>query len=315
MFSKCSAYHGVLAVKDECWDALAALRRSSILDNCARRDLGAAGNPAQDQFKESIMNTSSDVSFASYANTFSRELSLDAVRQRAPAVFAAAAHEQMSSRYTFIPTERVLSGLMNVGFVPVEARQTHARSTSVLHARHMVRLRRRFETVQLNDSILEILFLNSHDGSSAYQLRMGIFRVVCTNGLIVSRGAFPAYCVTHRGNIVDEVVIGALQMTEQFESLAAQIERMEHRRLAKDEQLQFAGHALELRYPKVAESGMEPGQLLDVPTIRGPRGRPLEGDEQNPGKPPPRRLKPTDGHRTHQAHARNHGDPARRADQ
>jgi hypothetical protein len=37
-----------------------------------------------------------------------------------------------------------------------------------LHARHVVRLRRRVETVQLNDSVLEILFLNSHDGTSAY---------------------------------------------------------------------------------------------------------------------------------------------------
>jgi Domain of unknown function (DUF932) len=208
------------------------------------------------------MNNLSEVSFASHDNALSRELSLEAVRQRAPAVFAPSAHERMSSRYTFIPTERVLAGLMNVGFVPVDARQTRARSKSIQHARHIVRLRRRFETVQLNDSVLEILFLNSHDGTSAYQLRIGIFRVVCTNGLIVSRSAFPAHCVAHRGNIVDEVVIGALQMTERFESLAGQIERMEQRRLPKDQQVDFAGRALELRYPTGTQSGMEPAQLL-----------------------------------------------------
>jgi hypothetical protein len=208
------------------------------------------------------MNSMSDISFAHHSNALARELSLEAVRNRAPAVFAASAHERMSSRYTFIPTERVLGGLINVGFVPVDARQAHTRSTSPMHARHIVRLRRRFETVQLNDSVLEILFLNSHDGTSAYQLRIGIFRVVCTNGLIVSRSAFPTQCVRHRGNIVDEVVVGALQMTERFESLAAQIEQMEQRRLPKDEQLQFAERALELRFPNGAESGVEPAQLL-----------------------------------------------------
>jgi hypothetical protein len=57
-------------------------------------------------------------------------------------------------------------------------------------------------------------------------------------------------------------VIGALQMTERFESLAAQIERMEQRRLLKDEQLKFAERALELRYPKGTVSGLEPAQLL-----------------------------------------------------
>jgi hypothetical protein len=208
------------------------------------------------------MNSISDISFTSHGNVLARELSLDGVRQKAPAVFAASAYEGMSSRYTFIPTERVLAGLINVGFVPVDARQTRTRSKSPIHARHIVRLRRRFETVQLNDSVLEVLFLNSHDGTSAYQLRIGIFRVVCTNGLIVSRSAFPTQCVRHRGNIVDQVVIGALQMTEKFESLAARIEHMEQRRLPKDEQISFAERALELRYPKGAASGLEPAQLL-----------------------------------------------------
>jgi Domain of unknown function (DUF932) len=208
------------------------------------------------------MNSMSEISFASRGNALARELSLDAVRLRAPAVFATSAHERMSPRYTFIPTERVLSGLIKFGFVPVGATQSHTRSKSPLHARHVVRLRRQFETVQLNDSVLEILFLNSHDGTSAYQLRIGIFRVVCTNGLIVSRNSFPTQCVRHRGNIVDEVVIGALQMTEQFEGLAAQIEHMEQRRLPKDEQLHFARRALELRYPEWTSSGLEPAQLL-----------------------------------------------------
>jgi hypothetical protein len=125
-----------------------------------------------------------------------------------------------------------------------------------------VRLRPRFETVQLRDSVAELVFLNSHDGTSAYHLRMGLFRVVCTNGLIVSRGAFPAYCVSHRENIVDEVIAGALKVAERFESLAAQVERMEQRRLLKDEQLTLAERALALRFPEPAQSGMPPSQLL-----------------------------------------------------
>jgi Domain of unknown function (DUF932) len=177
-------------------------------------------------------------------------------------VFAPSAHERMSLKYTFIPTERVLAGLMSAGFVPVEARQTRARSASPLHARHIVRLRRRFETVQLRGSVPEVVFLNSHDGTSAYQLRMGIFRVVCTNGLIVSHGVFPAYCVSHRGNVVDEVVGGALKLSEEFEHLAAEVERMEQRHLLKDEQVRFAEQALALRFPDPAQAGMQPSQLL-----------------------------------------------------
>ena len=208
------------------------------------------------------MNAVSNLTFSSHGNAFERGLSLEAVRQRAPAVFAEEAHERLSLRYAFLPSERVLAGLMSAGFVPVEARQARARSASPLHARHLVRLRRRYETVQLQGSVPEIVFLNSHDGTSAYQLRMGLFRVVCANGLIVSRGAFPGYCVSHRGAIVDEMVAGALKLSERFESLAAQVERMEQRRMFKDEQLQFAEAALALRFPESAARGIQASQLL-----------------------------------------------------
>jgi hypothetical protein len=83
---------------------------------------------------------------------------------------------------TFIPTERVLTGLMQAGFVPVEARQNRAKH-SVEHARRLVRLRCRFEcrfeTVQLKDSVPEVVFLNSHDGTSAYLMLILICHHQC----------------------------------------------------------------------------------------------------------------------------------------
>jgi hypothetical protein len=211
------------------------------------------------------MNASLDVSFSSSNNALSdRRLSLEDVRVRAPAVFAQQAHEDLSAKYTFIPTEKVLAGLMSAGFTPVDARQARSRTTSTVHAQHMVRLRRRYETVALRDSVPEIVFLNSHDGSSAYQLRMALYRAVCTNGLIVSRGAFPGICVAHRGNVVDEIVTGALQISERFDRLAGLVERMEARTLQKHEQTEFAERALALKYADVAECGMVPSQLLTI---------------------------------------------------
>jgi hypothetical protein len=210
------------------------------------------------------MNASLNTSFGESMNVFGRTLSLEEVQQRAPAVFAMRADDSLSSKYTFIPTERVLSGLMSAGFVPVDARQARTLRASPLHAQHAVRLRRRYETICLRDSCPEVLFLNSHDGRGAYQLRMSLYRAVCCNGLIVSRGAFPAICVAHRGNVVDDVVAGALQISERFDSLAAQVERMEVRRMPKEEQLTFAERALALKYPDLASSGMVPAQLLTI---------------------------------------------------
>lgn len=204
------------------------------------------------------------LSRGSYSDAFTGALSVDGMRGTAPAIFADAPDERTSSSYTFISTERVLDGLTHAGFVPVDVRQARTRKASVLHARHLVRLRRRVETIQLKDSLPELLFLNAHDGSTAYQLRIGLYRVLCTNGLIVSVGAFPAFRVPHRGDVVSDVIAAALEMCERFGSVAEQVERMERTFLDDRQRLQFAERALLLRYDDAVQSGMRPSQLLTV---------------------------------------------------
>jgi hypothetical protein len=197
----------------------------------------------------------------SHSSAFQSVLSTQVLRERVPAVFAAGAHQRTSPSYTFISTERVLNALACAGFLPVEARQA-ARAKSPMHARHLIRLRRRYQTIRLRDAIPELLFLNSHDGTSAYQLRVGLFRVACTNGLVVSMGIFPLWRVMHRGDVVRDVVCAAFRISERFEALAAAVERMERTVLDPGQRLAFAAQALALRFPTDLHAGMEPSQLL-----------------------------------------------------
>lgn len=191
-----------------------------------------------------------------------RALSLEEVRERAPAVFAHSPDARMSGRYTFIRTERVLSGLMEAGFVVVAARQARSRHGDVLHGRHLVRLRRRFESVEIDGSVPEVVFLNSHDGTSGYQLRVGMFRLVCENGLIISTEMFPAIRVAHRRDVVDEAIAGAVALSSRFDELGATVERMRRRQLLEQEQLALAGRAVALRFGGLDGAGLAPSAVL-----------------------------------------------------
>jgi hypothetical protein len=197
----------------------------------------------------------------SHSSAFRSILSPEMLRERVPAAFAEGAHERTSPSYTFISTAHVLDALSVAGFLPVEARQA-SRARSPVHARHLIRLRRRYETVQFRDAIPEILFLNSHDATSAYQLRVGLFRVVCTNGLVVSAGVFPVWRVMHRGDVVADVVAAALQISQRFETLAAAVDRMERTPLDRLQQMDFAAEALALRFPKDLPDALEPARFL-----------------------------------------------------
>ena len=106
------------------------------------------------------------------------------------------------------------------------------------------------------------MLLNSHDGTSAYQLRAGLYRAVCTNGLVVSVGVMPAWRVLHRGDVVDEVIRGALEMSERFGVLATQVERMERTILDEEQRLAFSKEALALRFPNDRPGAVTPADLL-----------------------------------------------------
>lgn len=99
--------------------------------------------------------TSLDSVQASHSSAFQSVLAPETLRERVPAVYAPGAHERTSSAYTFISTEQVLAALASVGFLPVEARQA-ARARSPMHARHLIRLRRRCEAIALRDAIPEL---------------------------------------------------------------------------------------------------------------------------------------------------------------
>ena len=46
-------------------------------------------------------------------------------------------------------------------------------------------------SVAVGDSLVEVVLVNSHDGTSSYKLMAGIFRLVCWNGMW-----FPNLCRT-----------------------------------------------------------------------------------------------------------------------
>jgi hypothetical protein len=196
----------------------------------------------------------------SHSTAFLGRLSEVDLRQRVPSAVAHSAHEGRSASYTFISTARVVDALGSAGFYPVEARQALS-ARSPLHARHLIRFRRRFETVALRDAVPEILFLNSHDGTSAYQLRIGLYRAICTNGLVVSAGTFPVFGVAH--------VAMSSRTWSRGHSRSASDSRHSRRpsnawsrRGSTLQRLDFAADALALRFRAGAASGVEPARLL-----------------------------------------------------
>ena len=78
--------------------------------------------------------------------------------------------------YTYIPTITLLDKLRSEGFQPFFGCQTRVRDQGKReHTKHMLRLRREGQIV--GKEVPEIILLNSHDGSSSYQMIPCMFMV------------------------------------------------------------------------------------------------------------------------------------------
>jgi hypothetical protein len=165
----------------------------------------------------------------------------------APSVMADSAHHSRAERYSFIPTIQVIDGLRAEGFEPYEVRQTKVRNLDkVEHTKHMVRLRH-INAITSKEEVPEIILLNSHDGSSSYQLLAGVFRFVCSNGLIAG-DLTENIRIRHAGNIVDNVIEGATRILHETEEVVARIGEYKGIELSQQESMLFAEAAIQLRW-------------------------------------------------------------------
>jgi hypothetical protein len=189
-----------------------------------------------------------------------RPLDNDTIARYAPSVLASEAHESRGDRYAFIPTIQVLDGLRENGFQPFEVRQTRVRDTNKReHTKHIVRLRHP-DAIGTKDEVPEIILLNSHDGSSSYQLLAGFFRFVCSNGLIAG-DVLNDVRIRHTGNVVDNVIEGSFRVLDNVEKATARIEQYKSTLISAPEADAFANAALQLRW-EPGEAPVRTDQIL-----------------------------------------------------
>jgi hypothetical protein len=189
-------------------------------------------------------------------------LTIEQIAAAAPSVVADAKHTSRSERYTYIPTSDVLAGLAKEGFRPYEVRQGGSKDDEKRgYTKHLIRLRHD-GSEQVGDSKREVVLINSHDGTSSYQLMHGIFRMVCSNGLIAADENTIGVKVPHKGDVVGQVIEGAYRVIEEGKAIDSRVADMRQIELRPAEQDALAEAATALRWDET--SPVEARQLLDA---------------------------------------------------
>lgn len=160
-------------------------------------------------------------------------------------------HPDRSNQYVHIGTEPVIHAMMEAGYGVSRAQQTNTRrAESAGFARHLLCFRplKGFDRNKVGDGIPEVVLINSHDGNCAYRLHVGLFRLVCENGMVAGRN-FESIQVRHRGSPALEVVEQSQHIFDTYvPRLKTWVEAAETTILTPRQQNKFARDALEIRF-------------------------------------------------------------------
>ena len=178
-------------------------------------------------------------------------LDIDFIRAHCPALFAEVPHSSRSERFAHIPTHQMIDALSKEGWAVTGVRVGGSSDAEKrAFTKHMLRLRRKdqLQPRALNETLPEVVLKNGHDGTSQYHLMMGLFRLICMNGMVVSDSMFGDIKVPHRGQALDKVIEGTFEVLQHADEVMARVDDMRQIALQPDEARIFATAALMTRF-------------------------------------------------------------------
>jgi len=177
-------------------------------------------------------------------------ISKEQVKQVAPSVFTKTGSSNVSEKYSHIPTERVMDDMEALGWNVVDAKEIKARKNQGFQ-KHMLIFAN--PEIVINgadgDTVFpRILLTNSHDGKNAFSFQAGLFRLVCSNGLVIADEQFGKMKIRHMGYDFEALQSLITEMVEKLPLTVESMNRFKNKQLSEDQKQKFALEALGLRF-------------------------------------------------------------------
>lgn len=170
-------------------------------------------------------------------------ISLNSLRERVPAIFTKTPSPKVSDRYSFADSEYYLQKFIDADWTIHSARQVSKSE----YAPHQVILRNN-DIATVGDLLPQLMFTNSHNGIKKMTIDTGIYRLVCSNGLVVPTSITQSLSIKHLdlGDSTTDTIVNSFY--EKVPIIMNSIDRMRNKILTDDEIDNFTYNALQIRF-------------------------------------------------------------------
>jgi hypothetical protein len=176
--------------------------------------------------------------------------------------------EGLSHRYSHIPTTQIVNTIREAGWEFTSGTARKGRTPErIAHAAHVLRFSNP-NLPQVGGNRIEAVLLNSHDGSTSFELGFGIYRLACANGLVVRTATVGSVRLIHSGLNLDNVFTVARSLVDRAPQVAETIERWSGTQLDHDLSLQMSSRMAKARWGNrfVEADLLSPRRMEDTTT-------------------------------------------------
>ncbi len=196
------------------------------------------------------------------------------IKEICPSVFTNGQSDHLSKVYHHISTANVVDILSKRNWMPTHAIQVQNRKGNEHTApfkKHILRFRNtdmrglmmfRKGIGISGDTYPEIVVTNSHDGRSAFKFHIGLFRLVCSNGLVIADKTFGKHTIIHKGLQETDITEKVDKITSNIPSLFDKVKEMMSVELSAEERVKFGIESVNKRWNDGRTVDIE--QLLKV---------------------------------------------------
>lgn len=182
---------------------------------------------------------------------YNEPLTNEQLEQLAPSLFADEPYFEASDKYHFISTIDVINEIRDYAWYPVAVSEANVRDEKKEgYQKHCVRFRHLDDFLNPSENMVELLLFNSHDRSKCFSISAGVFRFICSNGLVVADEVFKSYQIKHLGGKENDVLDAINNIVKIKYEILDKINLFNKIQLTQDDKASFAKAAIPLRFEK-----------------------------------------------------------------
>ncbi len=206
-------------------------------------------------------------------NLSTKFLTEDEIKERCPLAFREnPTNPKVSEKYVQANTATVINDMAKLGWYVVDAKQKGKRkNSSGIQSFHMVSFQNPDIKVMENNEVEafpRIILTNSHDGMNSFKFMIGLYRLVCSNGLIVADETFEELTIRHINYNFNDLRHLVAKTVEALPQYIETVNKMKATQLSKEQKYDFALKMLKLRknVPEDVQLTVSESTLQDVLT-------------------------------------------------